>query len=419
MAIAIALALTISLASRMGDVKMAKANPFFIFNQIDPDPKTIPPKITISSPQNNTSYLPDQVIVNFEVDRPQLGSCNTAIIDVKYVLDNSPSQAFSIWRGGSASNGWAVPEFNTIFTLPWVPRGNHNFTVTAEGVVYAGGMDIFFISSASTTSFTININLPQETPSPTPTQTPTTSPNTSPHPTTATPSPTPNYSKPSIPEFSINANEATIELIIKNQPFDESLNYSFYYNIRYRVDGGNWTEVYKPNDGFPTRSSGDYTILLFSSSNENKGHFLDTSTNPLWSFSIDAPANSILEVQAKAMIGYVQRVFNPNATSQIEMYPYIFAGESSNWSDTRTIITPDSLSPNEETMPLTTPSYIPSMSPSVTLSNSPNRQPSIAPNTSSSVPEFQSLVILVLFLIITSIIVTTYNKGKKKESELE
>jgi hypothetical protein len=134
-------------------LEAAKANPFFIFHQVDPIPGTIPPSTTISNPQNNTVYSPDKITVSFNVSRPQLGTCNTAIIDVKYTLDGETTQAFSIWRGGSASNGWATPEFNTTFTSPYLSIGNHQLTVMAEGVVYSGNMDIFFINSSSTTFF--------------------------------------------------------------------------------------------------------------------------------------------------------------------------------------------------------------------------------------------------------------------------
>jgi hypothetical protein len=136
-------------------VKEARADPFFIFHQVDPVPGTIPPNITISSPQNNTVYASNEVTISFDVNKPELGACQANIIDVTYILDNERTDAFSIWRGGSASNAWAVPEFNTSFVSPWLPAGTHSLTVSAQGVVYCGGMDIFFINSSSTTLFII------------------------------------------------------------------------------------------------------------------------------------------------------------------------------------------------------------------------------------------------------------------------
>ena len=143
-----------------------KANPFWIFNTIEPIPGTIPPNITILSPQNNTVYSSDEITVRFDVNRPQLDTCKSDIIDVKYTLDGETVQAFSIWRGGSASNSWAIPEFSTTFTPPSLPPGNHTLTVAAEGVVYTGGMSIFFISSFSAASFTISTQSSQPIPTP-------------------------------------------------------------------------------------------------------------------------------------------------------------------------------------------------------------------------------------------------------------
>jgi hypothetical protein len=54
---------------------------------------------------------------------------------------------------GTASG---IPEFNTTFTSPSLLLGNHHLTVSAEGVVWAGGRDIFFIDSSSTTFFTVD-----------------------------------------------------------------------------------------------------------------------------------------------------------------------------------------------------------------------------------------------------------------------
>jgi hypothetical protein len=179
MATIIILAFLISLVAGMQVFEVTKADPFFIFKTIDPIPGTIPPNILIFSPQNNTVYSSDKITVSFNVSKPQLGTCETAIIDIKYTLDDETVQAFTIWRGGSASNSWAIPEFNTTFTLPTLSTGNHHLTVTAEGVVYAGNMSIFFIDSSSTTFFTVD---PQPTlqPSPTPNISPTPSISTTP-----------------------------------------------------------------------------------------------------------------------------------------------------------------------------------------------------------------------------------------------
>jgi hypothetical protein len=182
LALTLVLVLFVPLVVGVEFVRVVEANPFFIFHQIDPVPGAIPPNITISSPQNNTVYSSDMITVSFNVTRPELGTCDSAIIGIDYALDGETVEAFSIWRGGSASNSWAIPEFTTTFSSPSLPTGNHKLTVTAEGVVYAGGMDIFFINSSSTTCFTVVTQ-------PTPPATPTPSPESTPTPTLTNPSP--------------------------------------------------------------------------------------------------------------------------------------------------------------------------------------------------------------------------------------
>jgi hypothetical protein len=153
-------------------VETADADPFFIFHQVDPVPGTIPATITIFSPQNNQTYHSDRIIISFNVSKPQLGNNCTAIIDVKYTLDKDTTEAFSIWRGGSASNANAVPEFDTVFTSPSLSTGNHQLTVVAEGVVYLGNLSIFFIDSASAVYFTMGDQTAQLSPIPSQVSTP-------------------------------------------------------------------------------------------------------------------------------------------------------------------------------------------------------------------------------------------------------
>ncbi len=220
MAAIIILAFLVSLVAGMQGVEVAKANPFFIYNQIDPVPGTIPPNITISNPQNNTAYSSDKITVSFYVGRPQLGTCNAAIIDIKYVLDNETVQVFTIWRGNSASNSYAIPEYNTTFTLFSLPEGNHDLTVTAEGVVYAGNMDIFFIDGSATASFAIGNQSMQLSPTPAQiaTLTPklTASPSLSP---TPFPSPSPTITPTPSPSPSATQN---INTVPSNSPAQQS-----------------------------------------------------------------------------------------------------------------------------------------------------------------------------------------------------
>ena len=145
--------------------------------------------------------------------------------------------------------------------------------------------------------------------------------------------------KPSVPEFTVKLVKGNIEVKIKNQPFvsyyDPSINWTidFYYNIRIKGNfSEDWIELYLIEE-VPMSSYSEYTVLSYSPVGEN--------SYILGNRMIEFSAGSQIDFQVEAMIGYVQRVFNPNATSQLEMYPYVFTGETSGWSDTRTITIPE------------------------------------------------------------------------------
>jgi hypothetical protein len=137
---------------------------------------------------------------------------------------------------------------------------------------------------------------------------------------------------PSVPVPSFTATPligGSVELIIKNQPFNYSsvlLYYQFnfsspsvYYNIRIKDhnETNDWVELYNAENGFPEPSNLNYTVI-----------------------SIAVPLGAQTDIEVDAMIGVVTRVFNPNATNQIEMYPYEFDGLTSDWSNTETVTMP-------------------------------------------------------------------------------
>jgi|WetSurMetagenome_2_1015567.scaffolds.fasta_scaffold89640_2 hypothetical protein len=156
-------------------VEVVEANPFWIFHQIEPRQDTIPPKITIFNPQNNTAYSSGNITISFYVDRPKLdmnGSSidiqSSSIINITYTLDDKTEHAFTIWKDGSASSSSGIPNFSTSLNSPALSTGNHYLTVYSEAVVFAGGLDIFFINSSSTVLFATGIQSLQPNP-----QTPT------------------------------------------------------------------------------------------------------------------------------------------------------------------------------------------------------------------------------------------------------
>ena len=150
-------------------------------------------------------------------------------------------------------------------------------------------------------------------------------------------------SKPSIPEFTAKLISSPpesqsvnriIELSIKNQPCIS------FYNIRMRVNDANWNFLYPNNNSVPNQSDGEYTILSFRSG------YLGVEDQYHLGYKVEnLTAGDKIDFQVQAMNGSIHRVFNPNATNQLEMYPYVFTGETSDWSNTQTItITATSIS---------------------------------------------------------------------------
>jgi hypothetical protein len=194
--------------------------------------------------------------------------------------------------------------------------------------------------------------------------------------------------KPSVPEFTVELISSppdshfvnkTIEVTIKNQPFvpyyDDSSgwNISFYYDVRIKTNDVNWSDLYLIED-VPARSNDEYTILAYPSEQP-----VVENTYILGDRMRDFPPGTQVDFQVEAMIGYVHRVLNPNATNQLEMYPYVFTGEASGWSNIQTITVNDST-------PSPTPSQLPSSAPSLTPtpSSSPTQQPTLEPTQSVS-----------------------------------
>ena len=127
----------------------------------------------------------------------------------------------------------------------------------------------------------------------------------------------------------------TIELKIKNQPFvpyhDDSRgwNIRFYYNIRIKGHySEDWIELYRASDGYPIPSDSQYTIFSYVLG-ENTDTILGTK-------KIEFPAGAQVDFQVEAMIGFVHRVVTGSTA------PWIFTGEKSGWSETKTLIFPTS-----------------------------------------------------------------------------
>ena len=164
---------------------------------------------------------------------------------------------------------------------------------------------------------------------------------------------------------------STVEVIIKSQAFTNETNVDhLLYNVRlkpHNYPDSYWDELFNPNrDGFPIQGRSNYTIIPIAAEGATELQY-------------QIPAGATTDIQVEAMIGHIERGFNGNATNQIEMYPYIFVGQTSGWSNTQTVTLP----------------------PKVPFTSSSNSTQTPAP--SPTVPELPWLALLPLSLIVLSI----------------
>ena len=181
--------------------------------------------------------------------------------------------------------------------------------------------------------------------------------------------------KPSVPEFTVKLVDASydepitysidpytgetithggihIELTglkvnVTNQPFTPTNQYDkFLYNIR--IKGAfteDWIELYRASDGYPTQSDTEYTVISLGLLREDG---LDLQSGAK---GIKIPYGGQVDFQVEAMIGYVTRVTDPNATSQLGSLVWSFVGEKSGWSSTQTLFIDEGQAPSPSPSP--------------------------------------------------------------------
>jgi hypothetical protein len=149
--------------------------------------------------------------------------------------------------------------------------------------------------------------------------------------------------KPSVPEFTVEVNGRSVSLIIENQPFesyvdDDSWTIRFYYNVRL-----NGKELYRASDGYPSQSSSENTKISY--------HIRENADSYLGAYLYEV--GNTLTFQVEAMIGYIHRVYDPDASHMLEMYPWVFTGETSGWSEPQKVTLEASAhtTPDEPTEP--------------------------------------------------------------------
>jgi hypothetical protein len=140
--------------------------------------------------------------------------------------------------------------------------------------------------------------------------------------------------KPSIPEFTVEQKDnSTLQIRVKNQPFDwnNAYNYSFFYNVRIRTIDENWTDLYDAEDGYPTQSNSDYTVLSYRLGESAYYPPEDYPLSPSMKVG-KLPTEGQVDFQVEAMIGYRDRGVYANGAM-----PYVIKGEKSGWSNTQTL----------------------------------------------------------------------------------
>ncbi len=174
-------------------------------------------------------------------------------------------------------------------------------------------------------------------------------------------------SKPSVPEFSLKlidfSGAKAIELSIKNQPFesyqDNGQTIFLYYNVHFKLhNSDSWTALYYCGDVFPTHSTSEYIKLdypLTLTSPGSSSYYLLKEKAGNYYILSQISVNDQIDFRVQAMEGYLTSA--------------AFTGQTSDWTNIQTI-----------TIPATASSHDPTSTPTV--------------------PEFPTLAILPLFIVL-------------------
>jgi hypothetical protein len=156
--------------------------------------------------------------------------------------------------------------------------------------------------------------------------------------------------KTTITNYGYHSENISVVLTIKNQPFistlDASGNYtSLYYNVRFK---GHFVDDWKyypegRNYGYINASQSDYTVLSFSLGGAQLG---------------DVSNGGELDFQVEALIGHDNQI-SWGVLLYPDFYYYVFAGESSGWSNTQTITLGEGTGATTNPTPFSTSTPIP------------------------------------------------------------
>jgi hypothetical protein len=139
----------------------------------------------------------------------------------------------------------------------------------------------------------------------------------------------------------------SIEVIITNQPTDETLKYNICVKGHYE---GNWTSPIYSYEDAPTMSTQSTTSIIFTSTS-NDGIY---RTPDAWT-TIYAPINGKIDFQVQAFVGYYTN--NGDTTTPLGSSMYYTVKVRSDWSNTQTITIGESSSTNTPAPSPTVPEF--------------------------------------------------------------
>jgi hypothetical protein len=128
-----------------------KANPFVIFKSAPPIPGTIPPTITISTPENDTVYASNIISLQFNMAKPQPPeTLEAGLTFIYYYLDGKRNVLYSCHQYPPPG----LPEFSYSKNLT-ISEGTHKIEVCAVGVVIPEHLTMYSMDSNASVFFTV------------------------------------------------------------------------------------------------------------------------------------------------------------------------------------------------------------------------------------------------------------------------
>ena len=162
------LALLVSSVAGTLLVSLAEANPLWFIPHVQPDETTKPPVISIFSPENNTVYNTDTVVLSFNVDAGESETASTVALDIiwydtSWYNDNVDSFLYSPRSPVNTENKIYFSNSSSFaynLSLTGIPDGNHGIILHAKEHGYYED-ELFINTSSEKVSFTVDAN--QET----------------------------------------------------------------------------------------------------------------------------------------------------------------------------------------------------------------------------------------------------------------